>query len=210
MQGGWGKALWSPGQRGRWAGTTEPKSRSFAAWSSFLAVASGSQPPLGPVTQPHLGIQGFAQLIQETHCHLRPQPVSWLPPQILSPAPPLELIPHLVFQIILNSMHRYQPRFHVVYVDPRKDSEKYAEENFKTFVFEETRFTAVTAYQNHRVRACGEDLSRFNASGEAGVIFSCRLGTVGSLRPAGCGPSGAQPNWSPTPKGLKQPPPSRG
>ncbi|EHH65644.1 hypothetical protein EGM_02442, partial [Macaca fascicularis] len=56
--------------------------------------------------------------------------------------------------IILNSMHRYQPRFHVVYVDPRKDSEKYAEENFKTFVFEETRFTAVTAYQNHRVRAC--------------------------------------------------------
>lgn len=49
-------------------------------------------------------------------------------------------------------MHRYQPRFHVVYVDPRKDSEKYAEENFKTFVFEETRFTAVTAYQNHRVR----------------------------------------------------------
>lgn len=54
-------------------------------------------------------------------------------------------------QIILNSMHRYQPRFHVVYVDPRKDSEKYAEENYKTFVFEETRFTAVTAYQNHRV-----------------------------------------------------------
>ncbi|PKU41035.1 t-box transcription factor tbx1 [Limosa lapponica baueri] len=48
-------------------------------------------------------------------------------------------------------MHRYQPRFHVVYVDPRKDSEKYAEENFKTFVFEETRFTAVTAYQNHRI-----------------------------------------------------------
>ncbi|CAJ0940569.1 unnamed protein product [Ranitomeya imitator] len=57
--------------------------------------------------------------------------------------------------IILNSMHRYQPRFHVVYVDPRKDSEKYAEENFKTFVFEETRFTAVTAYQNHRVSGSG-------------------------------------------------------
>ncbi len=59
----------------------------------------------------------------------------------------------LLLQIILNSMHRYQPRFHVVYVDPRKDSEKYAEENYKTFVFEETRFTAVTAYQNHRVSA---------------------------------------------------------
>lgn len=66
-------------------------------------------------------------------------------------------------------MHRYQPRFHVVYVDPRKDSEKYAEENYKTFVFEETRFTAVTAYQNHRVGgrhytaaagACGRFLGR--------------------------------------------------
>ncbi|XP_060460495.2 T-box transcription factor TBX10 [Panthera onca] len=53
--------------------------------------------------------------------------------------------------IILNSMHRYQPRFHVVFVDPRKDSERYAQENFKSFVFKETQFTAVTAYQNHRI-----------------------------------------------------------
>ncbi|XP_049992714.1 T-box transcription factor TBX10 isoform X2 [Alexandromys fortis] len=53
--------------------------------------------------------------------------------------------------IILNSMHRYQPRFHVVFVDPRKDSARYAQENFKSFVFTETQFTAVTAYQNHRV-----------------------------------------------------------
>uniref|UniRef100_G1R3X5 T-box transcription factor 10 n=1 Tax=Nomascus leucogenys TaxID=61853 RepID=G1R3X5_NOMLE len=52
--------------------------------------------------------------------------------------------------IILNSMHRYQPRFHVVFVDPRKDSERYAQENFKSFIFTETQFTAVTAYQNHR------------------------------------------------------------
>uniref|UniRef100_A0A8C2LGI5 T-box 10 n=2 Tax=Cricetulus griseus TaxID=10029 RepID=A0A8C2LGI5_CRIGR len=53
--------------------------------------------------------------------------------------------------IILNSMHRYQPRFHVVFVDPRKDSARYAQENFKSFVFTETQFTAVTAYQNHRI-----------------------------------------------------------
>lgn len=59
-------------------------------------------------------------------------------------APPLP-------QIILNSMHRYQPRFHVIFVDPRKDSERYAQENFKSFIFTETQFTAVTAYQNHRV-----------------------------------------------------------
>ncbi|OXU25287.1 hypothetical protein TSAR_017022 [Trichomalopsis sarcophagae] len=54
--------------------------------------------------------------------------------------------------IILNSMHRYQPRCHVIVrpspagslPDPRY-------ENFKSFSFPETRFTAVTAYQNHRI-----------------------------------------------------------
>ncbi|KAK2711234.1 hypothetical protein QYM36_012423, partial [Artemia franciscana] len=52
--------------------------------------------------------------------------------------------------IILNSMHRYQPRVHVVYVNPRhEDATK--TENFRTFIFPETRFTAVTAYQNHRI-----------------------------------------------------------
>jgi len=49
-------------------------------------------------------------------------------------------------------MHRFQPRFHVVLVDNGADSVKRAEENYKTFIFEETKFTAVTAYQNHRVR----------------------------------------------------------
>ncbi|NXK19767.1 TBX10 factor, partial [Arenaria interpres] len=54
-------------------------------------------------------------------------------------------------QIILNSMHRYQPRFHVVFVDPRRDSERFAHQNFKSFSFPETQFMAGTAYQNHRV-----------------------------------------------------------
>ncbi|KAH1011876.1 hypothetical protein HUJ04_001150 [Dendroctonus ponderosae] len=54
--------------------------------------------------------------------------------------------------IILNSMHRYQPRFHVVYLPPKNvQSEENSSENFKTFVFPETSFTAVTAYQNHRI-----------------------------------------------------------
>lgn len=70
--------------------------------------------------------------------------------RVAAPAPPLHWAPTLL-QIILNSMHRYQPRFHVVFVDPRKDSARYAQENFKSFVFTETQFTAVTAYQNHRV-----------------------------------------------------------
>lgn len=98
-------------------------------------------------------------------------------------------------------MHRYQPRFHVVYVDPRKDSEKYAEENFKTFVFEETRFTAVTAYQNHRVRPWDGQIQYFWVA-----ISSCCLGDRG-LDPKVVGSGGTQHRWSPTPKGLKQPPP---
>lgn len=72
------------------------------------------------------------------------------PGRLAVPAPPLYSAPTLL-QIILNSMHRYQPRFHVVFVDPRKDSARYAQENFKSFIFTETQFTAVTAYQNHRV-----------------------------------------------------------
>lgn len=54
--------------------------------------------------------------------------------------------------MILNSMHRYQPRFHVVYVDPAPNSYLNANRNFCSFTFPETRFMAVTAYQNHRVR----------------------------------------------------------
>ncbi|XP_060929407.1 T-box transcription factor TBX1 [Limanda limanda] len=53
--------------------------------------------------------------------------------------------------MILNSMHRYQPRFHVVYVDPAPNSHLNAYRNFSSFFFPETRFMAVTAYQNHRI-----------------------------------------------------------
>uniref|UniRef100_T1J6G1 T-box domain-containing protein n=1 Tax=Strigamia maritima TaxID=126957 RepID=T1J6G1_STRMM len=52
--------------------------------------------------------------------------------------------------IILNSMHRYQPRCHVVFINPKGEDASHTE-NFKTFVFPETKFTAVTAYQNHRI-----------------------------------------------------------
>jgi hypothetical protein len=50
-------------------------------------------------------------------------------------------------------MHKYQPRFHVVYVPPKKEDTALATstENFRTFVFSECTFMAVTAYQNHRV-----------------------------------------------------------
>ena len=73
------------------------------------------------------------------------------PQRGLAAAPP-QRPPTARPQIILSSMRRYQPRFHVVFLDPRKDSERHAQENFKSFIFTETQFTAVTAYQNRRVR----------------------------------------------------------
>ncbi|CAH0388791.1 unnamed protein product [Bemisia tabaci] len=52
--------------------------------------------------------------------------------------------------IMLNSMHRYKPRLHVIYIPPKSEPQP-KKKPWKTFIFEETRFTAVTAYQNHRI-----------------------------------------------------------
>ncbi|XP_026488951.1 T-box transcription factor TBX1-like isoform X1 [Vanessa tameamea] len=53
--------------------------------------------------------------------------------------------------IILNSMHRYQPRLHVVYLPGEGHSTAPGTVPYRTFIFPETGFTAVTAYQNHRI-----------------------------------------------------------
>uniref|UniRef100_H3AYB4 T-box transcription factor 16 n=1 Tax=Latimeria chalumnae TaxID=7897 RepID=H3AYB4_LATCH len=50
--------------------------------------------------------------------------------------------------IILHSMHRYQPRFHIVQAD---DLFSVRWSVFQTFSFPETAFTAVTAYQNDKI-----------------------------------------------------------
>jgi len=62
-------------------------------------------------------------------------------------------------QIILNSMHKYQPRIHLVKSCSRISNADYEHagktsqlQNIKTFIFPETAFTAVTAYQNQLVR----------------------------------------------------------
>ncbi|CAF1215166.1 unnamed protein product [Rotaria magnacalcarata] len=55
--------------------------------------------------------------------------------------------------IILNSMHRYQPRIHCVYSPSGKTDETILQQTqtFRTFTFSETTFISVTAYQNHRI-----------------------------------------------------------
>ena len=51
-------------------------------------------------------------------------------------------------KVVLNSMHKYQPRFHVAKVG---DVFKLPWANFKTYAFKENEFIAVTAYQNEKV-----------------------------------------------------------
>ncbi|XP_078522087.1 T-box transcription factor TBX5 [Lissotriton helveticus] len=52
--------------------------------------------------------------------------------------------------IILNSMHKYQPRLHIVKAD---ENNGFGSKNtaFCTHVFSETAFIAVTSYQNHKI-----------------------------------------------------------
>ncbi|KAK2537361.1 hypothetical protein Q9233_002665 [Columba guinea] len=56
----------------------------------------------------------------------------------------------IVFQIILNSMHKYQPRLHIVKAD---ENNAFGSKNtaFCTHVFPETSFISVTSYQNHKI-----------------------------------------------------------
>jgi len=46
-------------------------------------------------------------------------------------------------------MHKYQPRFHLVRAN---DILKLPYSTFRTYVFKETEFVAVTAYQNEKVQ----------------------------------------------------------
>jgi len=59
------------------------------------------------------------------------------------------------WQVILNSMHKYQIRFHLVEASSIMDI-PYAP--VRTYHFEETQFIAVTAYQNEKVRRFGSKI----------------------------------------------------
>ncbi|XP_013880498.1 T-box transcription factor TBX3 [Austrofundulus limnaeus] len=49
---------------------------------------------------------------------------------------------------ILNSLHKYQPRFHIV---KSSNLSQLPYSTFKTYIFPETQFIAVTAYQNDKI-----------------------------------------------------------
>lgn len=54
--------------------------------------------------------------------------------------------------IVLQSLHKYQPRVHVVEINKSGDEETSDPDRVQTFSFPETQFRAVTAYQNTDVR----------------------------------------------------------
>ncbi|EDS37641.1 T-box protein H15 [Culex quinquefasciatus] len=67
--------------------------------------------------------------------------------------------------IVLNSMHRYQPRIHLVRLGPGQHAptnpRDLPEFDHKTYVFPETVFTAVTAYQNQLITKLKIDSNPF-------------------------------------------------
>ncbi|XP_004685935.1 PREDICTED: T-box transcription factor TBX22 [Condylura cristata] len=66
--------------------------------------------------------------------------------------------------IILQSMHKYKPRVHVMEQDSRVDLSRIQAlpaEGVKTFSFKETEFTTVTAYQNQQITKLKIDRNPF-------------------------------------------------
>ncbi|OQR71985.1 T-box protein H15-like [Tropilaelaps mercedesae] len=70
--------------------------------------------------------------------------------------------------IVLNSMHKYQPRIHLVKMRPEycyssnpPTFNTLEREEYKMFVFPETTFTAVTAYQNQLITKLKIDSNPF-------------------------------------------------
>lgn len=59
----------------------------------------------------------------------------------------------LFLQVILNSMHKYQPRIHIVKANDEKalTLQQGESDSFSTHIFPETQFMGVTAYQNQKV-----------------------------------------------------------
>ncbi|XP_033970366.1 T-box transcription factor TBX1-A [Trematomus bernacchii] len=100
--------------------------------------------------------------------------------------------------MILNSMHRYQPRFHVVYVDPAPNSHLNANRNFCSFSFPETRFMAVTAYQNHRITQLKIASNPF-AKGFRTTDLQVRVGFAGPLD-VWCPPEGRAESFTTKPR----------
>lgn len=69
--------------------------------------------------------------------------------------------------IVLQSLHKYQPRLHIVEVTEDGVEDMNNEARTQTFTFPENQFIAVTAYQNTDVRFFSDEMQHlvfFNIS----------------------------------------------
>ena len=77
--------------------------------------------------------------------------------------------------VVLQSLHKYQPRLHVVEVNEDGTEDTSQPGRVQTFTFPETQFIAVTAYQNTDVRSPGWGLgARRAAPASPGTRFPRR------------------------------------
>lgn len=67
-------------------------------------------------------------------------------------------------QVVLNSLHKYQPKIHVIRVSTEQDMKPYQKNRIDTFQFPETQFIAVTAYQNENVSSQSIQISYISSS----------------------------------------------
>merc|ERR1711884_593748 len=116
-------------------------------------------------------------------------------------------------QIILNSMHRFQPRIYLVVRPeganhPITDIEK---EKYRTFILPETIFTAVTAYQNQLITKLKIDSNPLpKALGTHRDSTTMKVIVMECIHQAWTPPSSSGPRYLATPKTTtswpKQPP----
>ncbi|XP_017523978.1 T-box transcription factor TBX22 [Manis javanica] len=113
--------------------------------------------------------------------------------------------------IILQSMHKYKPRVHVMEQDSRVDlsrSQSLPIEGVKTFSFKETEFTTVTAYQNQQITKLKIDRNPFakgfrDSGRNRGVldglldIYAWRPSLTLDLKTFGADPQGGSSGSSP-------------
>ncbi|KAK4810304.1 hypothetical protein QYF61_017351 [Mycteria americana] len=96
--------------------------------------------------------------------------------------------------IILQSMHKYKPRVHVIAQDSRFDLaqiQSLPAEGVQTFSFQETEFTTVTAYQNQQVPGPAGGWRAPAVPGAGGMESPDGTGTGGGMEsPGGTGNRG--------------------
>ena len=79
----------------------------------------------------------------------------------------------VALQIVLNSMHKYQPRIHVIEVG----GGAHEQTSLQTHSFQETQFIAVTAYQNTDVSLPNSARSA-NSPGVQGHVHFVLISTL--------------------------------